>query len=217
MPATINWKTNTASKAPTGSIRMPSQRSSWLTFGVARMVRSSGLITVGPVTTTRAANSSAISTENPVTAQVPAAISPQLSSAPQLTILLTAAPWPRRSPSRRVRPPSNNTSATPRETIGNRMSPNISSGRSRSVIGPATIPITSRARIDGSFSRQDSHWAAIPSTITAAMTYSRLSFTRIFPRNFERARCASTPELSIPPAGAAESSHKPGPRDLKPV
>ena len=154
---------------------MPSQRNSWLTSWVVRMVRSRGLITVGPVTTTRAANSSDISSEKPATREVPAAISTQLSSAPQLTRLLTAAPWPRRSLKRRVRPPSNSTTATPRETMGNSRSPNMASGRSRPVTGPAMIPMTSSARMAGSLRRQDNHWAAIPSTSTAAMTYNIVS------------------------------------------
>jgi hypothetical protein len=35
--------------------------------------------------------------------------------------------------------------------------------------GPGEMPRISRGSIDGSFSRQDSHWAPTPSTRTAAM------------------------------------------------
>jgi hypothetical protein len=66
-PVSRYWNTRTASRAPTGSMRMPSQRSTWLTPCSARIVRSRGLITVGPVTTARAANSMEMSPGRPAT------------------------------------------------------------------------------------------------------------------------------------------------------
>ena len=54
--ATINSNTSTASKAPIGSITIPSQRKILAKFVFGRTVLSIGTITVGPVTVTIAPN-----------------------------------------------------------------------------------------------------------------------------------------------------------------
>ena len=54
--ATINSKTSTASRAPIGSMTIPSQRKILAKFVFGRTVLSMGTITVGPVTVTMAPN-----------------------------------------------------------------------------------------------------------------------------------------------------------------
>ena len=53
--------TTTASRAPMGSMTMPSQRRMFATAALGRTTRSIGTITVGPVTRVRVPNSRAIS------------------------------------------------------------------------------------------------------------------------------------------------------------
>ena len=61
----IYSKTNTASKAPIGSITIPSQRKILAKLDLGCTVRNMGTITVGPVTTTNAPNSIAIDQSKP--------------------------------------------------------------------------------------------------------------------------------------------------------
>ena len=60
-PEIIKSKTRTASKAPSGSITIPSHRSTLATFEFGLTVLSMGIMTVGPVTTTTAPNKKASS------------------------------------------------------------------------------------------------------------------------------------------------------------
>ena len=60
-PEIMKSKTKTASKAPKGSITIPSQRSTLATFIFGLTTLSIGIITVGPVTTTIAPNKKASS------------------------------------------------------------------------------------------------------------------------------------------------------------
>ena len=62
-PEIIKSKTRTASKAPSGSITIPSQRSTLATFVFGLTILSMGIMTVGPVTTTIAPNKKASSIE----------------------------------------------------------------------------------------------------------------------------------------------------------
>ena len=65
-PAMMKSKTNTATVAPTGSIKIPSQRKTEAIFAVGRTFRSSGAMTVGPVTMISAPKSSARSHGSPI-------------------------------------------------------------------------------------------------------------------------------------------------------
>ena len=76
--------------------------------------------------------------------------------------LRTALPTPRRSRSRRLRPPSKRMTATERDTNGSNASPKIASGSIRPVNGPTTKPARSKRRIDGSRKRHASHCTAMP-------------------------------------------------------
>lgn len=150
-------------------MRMPSQRRMLATLALGRTVRSSGMITVGPVTVTSAPNSSASAGGRSMKNQAAAAMISQLSSAPKVTMLRTTSPWPRISRTRNVSAPSKRITATPSETSGKSRSPNSASGRTSPVAGPAIMPISSRMRMAGSFSHHASHCAPMPSRQMIAM------------------------------------------------
>ncbi len=155
--AIIKSNTTTASRAPMGSMTMPSQRRIPAMLRVGRTVRRIGMITVGPVTTMMAPNSRAKSSCRSNNAMAASAISHQVATAPTVTRLRTTCPKPRMSLKRRVRLPSKRMIATAIETSGNNRTPNRASGSSRPVIGPSSRPHDNRNRMAGSRSFHASH------------------------------------------------------------
>ena len=82
----------------------------------------------------------------------------------------TTVPVDRSSRGGRSSPPSNRMSATDIDTIGNSVPPRKASGSTTPPTGPSARPATSSRMIDGTWVRQASHWAAIPTpTMTASV------------------------------------------------
>ncbi|GLO13845.1 hypothetical protein PPUJ20028_24260 [Pseudomonas putida] len=155
--AMMKLYTTTASRAPIGSIMIPSQRRMLAIVDFGRTTRSMGTITVGPVTRVRVPNRIASGQSNPSSEWVARAITSQVTSAPTVTKRCTTLPISRHCDKCRVRLPSNRISATASDTSGISSGPNNASGSSQPSVGPATIPASSRNRIAGSFRRQASH------------------------------------------------------------
>ena len=153
----MNCNTSTASRAPMGSMTIPSQRRMLATCVVGRTLRSIGTITVGPVTTVSAPNRIASSREKFSNQYVASVVTSQVINRPLLTKRRTTCSRPLISLKRKVRLPSNSTTATASEINGNNSSPNKLSGLSQPNTGPIVIPAINKNRIAGSFIHQASH------------------------------------------------------------
>jgi hypothetical protein len=147
---------------------MPSQRSSRATLALGRTLRSNGTITVGPVTTTRAPNSSASSKGRFSRPQADSVTTPQVISAPQVTSRRTVFSRPRISLKRRVRAPSNRMIDTARDTPGSSRSPNNCLGWIRPATEPNNRPDSSNGKMAGSLMRQEAHWQTNATTVIRA-------------------------------------------------
>ena len=160
--------TSAATIAPTGSIRIPSQRSTRPTAGLGRTNSSSGSTTVGPETMRMAPTSSAIPTGRSKSTTAPPKPTAQVISAPSVSRRTTTGGVSASSSSRR-RPsaPSNRITPTASETNGESRSPSSSLGSTRSATeGPARIPAMSRGTIAGMRSRAASTMQPTASTTT---------------------------------------------------
>ena len=150
-------------------VTIPSQRRVFATASVGRTVRSIGTITVGPVTTTRAPNSSAMPGARPTTKCAAALTTPKVTSAPTVTRFRTTSSSPRISSRRSVSAPSNRI----RQQRGDAGKEQIAEERIR--IEDATDRSGKNAeqqqkRIAGRRVRQAIHWAATPATRIADRT-----------------------------------------------
>ncbi|MNO99494.1 hypothetical protein D3C76_912650 [compost metagenome] len=158
--AMMKLYTTTASRAPMGSMTMPSQRRMLAIADFGRTTRSMGTITVGPVTRVRVPNKVASIQSKSSSQWVARVMMSQVDSAPRVTIRRTTVPISRHCDRCRVRLPSNRISATASDTRGISSGPNIACGSSQPRIGPARMPLSRRKRMAGSFRRQASHWQA---------------------------------------------------------
>ena len=87
-------------------------------------------------------------------------------STPTDTNICTTVPCCLISSNSKVSEPSNRIIATPKEIKGNISSPNTKSGSNTPNIGPTTIPISNKNKMDGCFKYQANHWAAMPIATT---------------------------------------------------
>ena len=97
---------------------MPSQRKILANLLIGRIERIIGCITVGPVTTTNAPNSDAISQRQSIIKCVATLMVIQVTTIPMLTRLVTIRPWPRISSNLSVSLPSKSITATARKPQG---------------------------------------------------------------------------------------------------
>lgn len=163
----MTWNTSTASTAPSGSMTMLSHFKVGPVMSTGRMWQH-GRDDGGAGDHEDGAQQRGqrpIETQDPVR---PNALKSQVASAPMVSRRVITPPTSRSSLSERLKPPSNRMSATDSETRGYSRLPNNSSGWRKPVTGPARMPNTSNSRMEGSRSRQPSHWAEMPSTATAA-------------------------------------------------
>jgi|TARA_B100000959_G_scaffold123970_1_gene130151 hypothetical protein len=156
----INSKTNTARRAPIGSITMPSHLRILEIVAFGRTVLSIGITTVGPVTTAIAPKSNDSSQEKSRMNLVLTAIIIQVTKIPDVTRFLTTFSSPLIWSKRKVRAPSNRITATDSEMKGKRKDPMSASGSSNPVIGPRHIPDINSGNIAGSFAHHAAHWHA---------------------------------------------------------
>ena len=133
---------------------------------LGRTLRSSGIITVGPVTQTNAPNSSAIKGSMSNNRYVDSATMAMVITTPTDTSICTTVPCCLISSNSKVSDPSNKMMATPKEIKGNISSPKTKSGSNIPSIGPTIMPINNKNRMDGCFKYQANHWAAMPSPTT---------------------------------------------------
>ena len=129
---------------------------------LGRTLRSSGMMTVGPVTQTKAPNSRAISGSTSNNKYVDNATIAMVISTPTETSICTTVPCCLISSNSSVSEPSNRIIATPKEMKGNISSPSTKSGSKIPKTGPTMIPINNKNKMDGCFKYQASHWAAMP-------------------------------------------------------
>ena len=129
---------------------------------LGRTLRSSGIITVGPVTQTRAPNNSAISGSTSNSKYVDSATMAIVISTPTDTSICTTVPCCLISSNSKVSEPSNKMMATPKEIKGNISSPNTKSGSKTPNTGPIMMPINNKNKMDGCFKYQANHCAAMP-------------------------------------------------------
>ncbi|CRZ45864.1 Uncharacterised protein [Vibrio cholerae] len=153
----MNSYTITTNSAPSGSIKIPSQRRIFAKRAVGRTVRSKGTITVGPVTTVKLPNISANGHSKPSNQCAAVLVIPHETSAPTVTMLHTVLLTPRISLKFRVRLPSNKITATASETSGKSKSPIKASGFNTPNTGPAKIPANSKNKMAGRRNRQANH------------------------------------------------------------
>ena len=158
---------------------MPSQRSNRDTLLTGRTLRSSGTITVGPVTTTKAPNSSAISSGSSRKYQVAVVTTAQVTRAPQVTSRRTVRSRPRISSNLRVSAPSNRMIDTARDTLGSNRSPNMAWGSISPRPPPSSRPDNRSGRIAGSLRRQAPHWHRKATTTIRASWIGRVSSMNI--------------------------------------
>ena len=154
--------------APVGSLTIASQRIAEPSLAVGRMCRSSGMMTVGPVTTRIAPSNADRGQSKPRRKRAAMAESTHVATTPMLAKLRTTRPIFANSAMSRLRPPSKRMIATERDTMGNSAAPSNSSGSIHPVTPPATKPASSNRKIAGNRKRHDSHWAAIPMTTMPA-------------------------------------------------
>ncbi len=127
-------------------------------------LRSSGRITVGPVTTVMAPNSTAgRQSMPPASAAASEASTKEIGRATAVS-RHTPSPAERSSRKSSARPPSNTTMATASPTIGCRPGPNANAGRRICSPGPMIRPVAKSSTMAGSFSRHATHCAPTPAT-----------------------------------------------------
>ncbi len=150
-----------------GSTMSPSDRRMVLTSRGAIMWRSSGTITVGPVTTMTAPKRAAPCHCMPMIEWASQAAPTPVIATPMVSRLRTGAPTADSLLMSRVRPPSKRMIATPRWIRGSRVPPRDSGLTRASPAGPHTTPRTSSGRIAGSWKRSARTWPAMPSATAA--------------------------------------------------
>ena len=131
---------STARIAPTGSLRMPSHFTMWLTRPRGRICRSIGPITVGPVITSSAPTRRANSVGRSSSHQAKKAESSQQVRAPTEMSRRMIPPLCRNSFRLRESPPSKRMTATAIEATGKMTSPKSASGSSKSGAGSGQQP-----------------------------------------------------------------------------
>ena len=131
-------------------------------FLLGRTLRSKGVMTVGPVTQTKAPNNKAIIGSTSNSKYVDNDTIAMVIRTPTETSICTTEPCCLISSNSNVSDPSNKIIATPNEIKGNISSPSIKSGSKTPNIGPTIIPISNKNKMDGCFKYQANHWAAIP-------------------------------------------------------
>ena len=167
--STMASSTPMASDAPTGSIRIPSHRSTEAAGSRGRTTRRSGLITVGPDTVRIAAMRMAISASTSNRINVATVPTAHEIATPTVTRRNTGA---RASPNDRQWspvPPSKSSIATPNATPVNSSSPKISSGSSTV---PTPTPVISSSSTEGTRRRAARSWHAIAAPAITAIAVS---------------------------------------------
>jgi hypothetical protein len=137
------------------------------------MCRSSGTITVGPVTVTTAPNSADADHDMPVRVCANQAAPTAVTATPMVSKLRTGTPTLARRFGSRDSPPSNRMIATPRWISASSASPNAAGCTRPMPPGPHKMPSSSSGRIAGSWNRSAMTWPAMPSA-TAATNVVRI-------------------------------------------
>ena len=146
-----------------------------------RTARSIGPMTVGPVTTMIAPNSTASGHARSTRKCAAHAITAHVIATPTVSIRHSSEPMSCSSWNRSVRLPSNRITATDIETTGNSRSPSSRSGSRMPATGPSRMPPASRNTIDGAFVRHASHCANSASRPTTAIRTGGLQLHGPFP------------------------------------
>ena len=182
-PTLINSKTNTATKAPIGSIRIPSHFNTADTSFFNGIFRKIGVITVGPVTIIKAENSKEICHDNPKIKCAAKPAAKNVIAAPSVINLVITGPRFLISLRFNVSPPSKSIILIARDTKEYNPSPGKrplvpfqigsihlvpSSLKNVAATGPTSNPIRIKGRIAGILNFQATHCANIPKMMIPA-------------------------------------------------
>ncbi|KQS99317.1 hypothetical protein ASG23_07815 [Cellulomonas sp. Leaf395] len=164
------WTMLSATVAPIGSMKIPSNARTDSSGCFGRITASSGPTTVGPETMRIAPMTAARLRGRSKTHCASSVVQMPVTTAPVVTSPSTGrrAPPCRREKSS-LRDSSNSSSPTAIDTSGNRASPRSASGSTQPRTGPASSPSTSSTMIDGTRAAWPRSCPSTPSRTIAAM------------------------------------------------